>query len=51
MDPDIGNEDSGSDNELREARRRVETEGQKFRRRIMGRLFNSASSGALRRPG
>ena len=31
-DEDIG----GSDDELQEARRRVETEGQRFRRQIMG---------------
>ena len=30
MNPDIDNEDSGSNDELQEARRRVETEGQKF---------------------
>jgi hypothetical protein len=41
----------GSDNELREVRRRVETAGQKFRRQVMTRLFNSVSSGAVRRPG
>ena len=40
----------GSDDELREARRHVETEGQRFRRRVMTRLFNSPSSGAVRRP-
>ena len=41
----------GSDNGLQEAQRRVETEGQRFRRVIMGRLFSSESSGAVRRPG
>ena len=41
----------GSDNGLREARRRVETEGQRFRRVVMGWLFSSESSGAVRRPG
>jgi hypothetical protein len=53
MDPNIINdEDAGdSDDELREARRRVETEGQRFRHQIMGRLFDSASSGAVRRLG
>ena len=42
---------SGSDDEFRETRRRNATEGQTFRRHIMGRLFNSATSGAVRRPG
>jgi hypothetical protein len=50
--PDMtDDEDSGgSDDDLRQARRRTETEGQRFRRHIMTRLFNSASSGAVRRP-
>lgn len=42
--------DAHSDDELEEARRRVETEGQRFRRQIMARLFNSEASGAVRRP-
>ena len=42
---------AGSNDELREARRRVETEGQRFRRHVMTCLFNSPSSGAVRRPG
>jgi len=46
---DDGDSD-GSDDDLREARRRVETEGQRFRQHIMTRLFDSASSGAVRRP-
>lgn len=48
---DEGSVGSSSDDDLREARQRVETEGQKFRRHIMTRLFNSALSGAVRRPG
>lgn len=43
-------EDShGSDDELREARQRVEMEGQRFRRHVMAQLFSSPSSGAVRR--
>jgi len=51
--PDVADDDDlyGSDEELQEAWRREETEGQRFRRQIMARLFNSESSGAVRRPG
>ena len=51
--PDVANDQDldGSDDGLQEARQRVETEGQKFRCVIMGRLFSSESSGAVRRPG
>jgi len=50
--PDVAdNEDvHGSDNELQEAQRRVEMEGQRFRRHIMARLFSSKTSGAVRQP-
>lgn len=38
-----------SDEELRAARRRIETPGQRFRKQVMTRLFDSSSSGAQRR--
>jgi len=38
------------DQELLRARRRAETPGQLFRRRVMNQLFDSPSSGAVRRP-
>lgn len=38
-----------SDDELQWARRRVETEGQRFRRHLMTQLFDSTHSGAERR--
>jgi len=47
---DVGDNDDphGSDGGLQEARRHVETEGQRFRQHIMARLFSSESSGAVR---
>ena len=38
----------GSDDELQEARQRVEMEGQQFRQHVMAQLFSSPSSGAVR---
>ena len=38
------------DEELQGVQRRAEMEGQRFRWQIMARLFNSKSSGAVRRP-
>lgn len=51
MRDDSSDESSGDGEEadLRRARRRLETEGQRFRRRVMTRLFDSPSSGAVRR--
>ena len=43
--------DEDEDADLRRARRRLETAGRKFRKRVMTRLFDSPSSGALRRNG
>jgi len=53
MVPDMSDDEDldGSDGELQEAQRHVETEGQKVRCRIMAQLFNSALSGAVRQPG
>jgi hypothetical protein len=51
--PNVANDENldGSDDGLQEAQRHVETEGQRFWHVIMGRLFSSESSGAVRRPG
>jgi len=42
---------AGSDDELQEAQRHVETEGQRFQQHIMTCLFNSPSSRVVRQPG
>jgi hypothetical protein len=48
--PDIDDgDDASEDQELRRARRRVDTPGKRFRRELMTRLFDSLSSGATRR--
>lgn len=42
--------DGDGDADLRQAQRRLETDGQKFRKTVMKRLFDSTTSGAVRRP-
>jgi hypothetical protein len=43
-------DDASGDQELPRARRRVDTPGQRFRKQVMNRLFDSPTSGAVRRP-
>ena len=40
-------EDSGDESDLERARRRVRTDGQRFRLKLMSDLFNSPDSGAV----
>jgi hypothetical protein len=42
-------EESDDDTELTRAQRQVTTDGQRFRRRLMNDLFDSPTSGAVRR--
>ena len=52
VDPFPENDDDDgdlNDQELPGPRRHAETPGQQFRRQVMTRLFNSPSSGAVRR--
>jgi hypothetical protein len=47
---DLGlDEESGDETDLQRARRQVMSDGQRFRRKVMNDLFNSPTSGALRR--
>lgn len=44
-----GRDDDNEDDDIQRARRQVMSEGQRFRRRVMNNLFNSPTSGAVRR--
>lgn len=47
---DGADEEEGGSDTLEQARRRVETPGQRFRRRLMDDLFNTSSRTIQRRP-